>query len=108
MTVYHTLHWACPSLCMGKATVVFDTSGSQHSTALASHSLPLCSLQEIKDWHRPRMECIVEEGVDFICIETIAARVCAYTDMLSLDCHIIVTELSVITQLPLCLSLSCH
>ena len=36
---------------------------------------PCCCLQEIKDWHRPRMECLVEEGVDFICIETIAARV---------------------------------
>ena len=51
---------------------------SINSTTPTRHSrlLSWC-LQEMKDWHRPRMECLVEEGVDFICIETIAAKVCA-------------------------------
>ena len=49
-------------------------------------------LQEMKGWHRPRMECLVEEGVDFICIETIAARVCTSNGTLS--CHQAVSEQS--------------
>lgn len=68
-----------------------------NSTLLA---LPLhCCLQEIKDWHRPRMECIVEEGVDFICIETIAAKVLDQgVSEISLTCQQVVDQLY----------LSCH
>ena len=33
--------------------------------------------QEMKNWHRPRFECLLEEGVDFLGVETIPAQVCA-------------------------------
>lgn len=51
--------------------------GSQFYDELYTYSgncVDKASKQEIIDWHRPRMQCLVEEGVDFICIETIAAK----------------------------------
>lgn len=46
----------------------------------ATFSLPHCpftcaALQEMMEWHRPRIKCLVEEGVDVLAIETIAAKV---------------------------------
>ena len=35
-------------------------------------------LQEMMEWHRPRLKCLVEEGVDVLAIETIPAKVNEY------------------------------
>lgn len=141
LTVCATVCWYCRRhhttftalyvvqvLCIGNDNCYFWFSS--FDTVPQPALLPSCSyccLQEIIDWHRPRMQCLVEEGVDFICIETIAARVCAYSDMVTLTYHLNVTfvisrhsdvtvlptELSldcqsVVTQLSLCCPLSCH
>ena len=39
------------------------------------HPFVCAALQEMRDWHRPRIRCLVEEGVDVLAIETIAAKV---------------------------------
>ena len=32
-------------------------------------------IQHMMNWHRPRIKCLLEEGVDFLAVETIPAQV---------------------------------
>lgn len=37
--------------------------------------LCVCSLQELMDWHRPRIDALLQAGVDILAMETIPAQV---------------------------------
>ena len=37
--------------------------------------LCVCSLQELMDWHRPRIDALLQAGVDILALETIPAQV---------------------------------